>query len=1525
MNRTSGKLVSIFLVFTIVISLFGNVAPVQADTQPPLPALQLLEIQPGLRYDVNDAVKSSLSSYLGGRSIEVTHMPMAEFVSKVEEVNGKYDIVYIGNNKSGGDSYSAIGAKVRTNPNVAGSYSNDVEYYNGNDITYLNAEKITDFINSKQLTIFDSTIFDSSLSATKLYKSFKDYYLNNSKYPNVKLIQISKLASKTVKQPNYPSASDYFTGYYFNSKTLPSNNNGYVLTAQYGTIDFSWGSGSPDSKKVNTDNFSARWTGSIKAEATGTYTFKANVDDGVRVYVQEQGASEWTTVINSWKSNSSSTTLTGTYDMEEDSIYNIKVEYYESTSSATAKLSWVVPEGRDRSQLAAALQAYGNTVIAKRPILNINTSPVQYEVRADGTTTIISNSTNMGFTFDMWDLNSSGSKMSARLYIDRNGDGMYRDNEQVAFYDNIGNINNYSINYTLPIGLTGVMPWKLEIADKATGARSYCTGYAAYKGKNPLNIRVLQLFSPDTPGSPGGPSGSNYLGLSSLSNFRDSDTGRTYNLLSRDGEFNITVTEMSIATFNKDYGKTTTAYRVGQKITAPTVLNGNYDMVIVGFDDAYTGDLDLNGSAMKALIDFADSGQSIMFTHDTIGFNNNNLTKAFRDRLGMNVYAHDPLPEAGKTSFGMTRLALDYNNISGYKFPDTVLTHKINESYLTQYPYVLGDIKVSPTHLQYLQLDLEDPDVVPVFTYQNEYVYNHQTRGATLASPLTPETKYHQYDGRNDYYTFTKGNLTFSGTGHSKVTALSELQMFVNTMIKASVGSNHAPTVEVTGIADGQKISKSGDNIDFTVKATDIDPLDNNLTLKAYVDMNGNGSFEDNELKSIYVDKNNDNTFSSDENASSTSISNVTSYKVRLVKDAPMKSLDQLKLKIQVLDNSGAEGKAEINLSQVSVPVLELKQPILENGYLPGDIINIPLVVAAGTIDYSTGLRNIKLQMTMDDTAFEVVSADGWTRSGSTYSAALPDLDYRPAPSWPDGKTTKNIVIKVKKQEAFNISNAIAFDYLVDNTHVTQVPTSYQINVNPGIINVQVKDTKGRGINNVPIEIKRISDGSIIQTKTGVSGSYQGSGNSSGKYEVTIQPPSGYGTLSGQTTTLTAELTYSDGGNGEMFSFTLSGEQIEDPRITSNTDPAKDSVDVKVNGTAQGKLYFDLNRPAEYVRFKLDTNINSLTLTALEIRKDNQAQAINPPFTITQQNTTDPNNNIIYVQAPANLSAGIYELVFNVNVGSEVTLRNGYYYLKILEVEAKEPNVSGEPNRYGSDRPLTINVVKLGAPTLTANPTEPTSGNVVVTATGPNDADFDSIYYRIGGSAEDTSTGFVLYNPDSKITLTENSVVYAKCRDKYGNYSDVASITVDNINVYAEVTDSSITAGDGKSKSTSVIQNGKFNAIVKFKVQNAGIVNLELYCPEGSEELFDNMTVADISLNNAYHVTRGDSAKKFVLTSNSRVEKPADNAYITIKISFDVEDAPQNSGTSSYELRLKRPGTSDDVLNVQVVELPKIL
>ncbi|MCL5667137.1 MAG: DUF2341 domain-containing protein [Patescibacteria group bacterium] len=118
-----------------------------------------------------------------------------------------------------------------------------------------------------------------------------------------------------------------FVGCYYNGTNFDS----LKLMRMDPAVDFSWSYGSPDSS-MPTDGFSVRWVGNFDFDGS-LYTFSATPDDGIRVYVDNQ------MVIDKWYPQ---TGVTYTADKAMTAgVHEIKVEYFEQSGGATARVNWV--------------------------------------------------------------------------------------------------------------------------------------------------------------------------------------------------------------------------------------------------------------------------------------------------------------------------------------------------------------------------------------------------------------------------------------------------------------------------------------------------------------------------------------------------------------------------------------------------------------------------------------------------------------------------------------------------------------------------------------------------------------------------------------------------------------------------------------------------------------------------------------------------------------------------------------------------------------------------------------------------------------------------------------------------------------------------------------------------------------------------------------------------------------------------------------------------------------------------------
>ena len=108
-----------------------------------------------------------------------------------------------------------------------------------------------------------------------------------------------------------------------------------MLTRTDPTVDFDWAAAAPD-PVVQSDNFSVRWSGQVLAPVTGTYTFTTASDEGVRLYLNGQ------LLIDNWTDHTL-TLNSATAALTAGQRYDIRMDYYERSTLATARLSWAYP------------------------------------------------------------------------------------------------------------------------------------------------------------------------------------------------------------------------------------------------------------------------------------------------------------------------------------------------------------------------------------------------------------------------------------------------------------------------------------------------------------------------------------------------------------------------------------------------------------------------------------------------------------------------------------------------------------------------------------------------------------------------------------------------------------------------------------------------------------------------------------------------------------------------------------------------------------------------------------------------------------------------------------------------------------------------------------------------------------------------------------------------------------------------------------------------------------------------------
>jgi hypothetical protein len=129
-------------------------------------------------------------------------------------------------------------------------------------------------------------------------------------------------------------------GEYYHSSISADAWQNLVLTRIDPTVNFDWGANSPD-PSINADGFMVRWTGTIEAPNSETYTFHIRTDDGAKLWLNNELMADTWTEAKMWQAtregiieDSGEWTFTGGQECE------IILEYYERSGNAVCELSW---------------------------------------------------------------------------------------------------------------------------------------------------------------------------------------------------------------------------------------------------------------------------------------------------------------------------------------------------------------------------------------------------------------------------------------------------------------------------------------------------------------------------------------------------------------------------------------------------------------------------------------------------------------------------------------------------------------------------------------------------------------------------------------------------------------------------------------------------------------------------------------------------------------------------------------------------------------------------------------------------------------------------------------------------------------------------------------------------------------------------------------------------------------------------------------------------------------------------------
>lgn len=147
--------------------------------------------------------------------------------------------------------------------------------------------------------------------------------------------------------------------------------------------------------------------------------------------------------------------------------------------------------------------------------------------------------------------------------------------------------------------------------------------------------------------------------------------------------------------------------------------------------------------------------------------------------------------------------------------PTTDRIQNVNKGKVSSYPFDMskdeshGLVGVTTTHMQQYRLDLDHTnDPAPLVDGKMSNITDDTIVWYNLANTDNNYLyNFQKGDSANNYYIYTKGNITYTGVGHSSVSQASEIRLFINTMIASYRPAEGTPYIKVTN----SDIRTSGD------------------------------------------------------------------------------------------------------------------------------------------------------------------------------------------------------------------------------------------------------------------------------------------------------------------------------------------------------------------------------------------------------------------------------------------------------------------------------------------------------------------------------------------------------------------------------------------------------------------------------------------------------------------------------------------------------------------------------------------
>lgn len=205
-------------------------------------------------------------------------------------------------------------------------------------------------------------------------------------------------------------------------------------------IDFYWGSGSPD-PAIAYGTYSVAWQGELEPPVSGTYTFTATTDDGVRLWVNNQ------LIIDHWQDQKATQRL-GTIPLTAWQRVPVRMEFYERHAYASARLEWASGSELPRMVIPQAF-LYPDAVLSASQF-RFTATPLERSVQLD------------------WE--TQDDRSTVRFAVERSADG--RNFEAIAQVQAVRGGAGQRYGYEDRSPVTGLNYYRIRLAG-ADGASTY--------------------------------------------------------------------------------------------------------------------------------------------------------------------------------------------------------------------------------------------------------------------------------------------------------------------------------------------------------------------------------------------------------------------------------------------------------------------------------------------------------------------------------------------------------------------------------------------------------------------------------------------------------------------------------------------------------------------------------------------------------------------------------------------------------------------------------------------------------------------------------------------------------------------------------------------------------------------------------------------------------------------------------------------------------------------------------------------